>query len=186
MRAILMFHNCEGQNHKTVHVHRPQQIGRRPAAFMCGPKQRMAHVTVDVCLIVNLHIVGVYIIVNLHIVGVYIIVNLHTVGVCLIVKLHSYTGCLPNRQAPHCGCLPNRHAPQPIDCHVTCRRDCTCSAMFRVRAHEDARRAAVGRGNLLRIGNRWSRSCVCVCVCVCMCVCMCVCACVCVCVYVCA
>ena len=26
MRAILMFHNCEGQSHKTVSMHRPQLL----------------------------------------------------------------------------------------------------------------------------------------------------------------
>ena len=29
MRAILMFHNCEGQSHTTVSMHRPQLLERK-------------------------------------------------------------------------------------------------------------------------------------------------------------
>ena len=38
MRAILMFHNCEGQRHKTVLIHRPQLLKRKESRSGFEPR----------------------------------------------------------------------------------------------------------------------------------------------------
>ena len=38
MRVILMFHNCEGQSHKTQSVHRPQLLKRKESQIRFEPK----------------------------------------------------------------------------------------------------------------------------------------------------